>query len=181
MRAMNPSKPWMIGGDFNIVLHSSKRKGGARPKLHAMEDFADAILDCNLTDVGFEGSDFTWTNFKMLQQLDRNFYSLAWKELFTNTRVQHISRTCFNHHGKLISLSSPNMRKPSSFRFLNMWVQHHKFLEDDRENLVLPYLDNWHVREYESRFDLDPRSTYLVELKKANAFLYQALSMEKAF
>ncbi|KAL0311651.1 UNVERIFIED_CONTAM: hypothetical protein Scaly_2920000 [Sesamum calycinum] len=108
--------------NFNIVLNSSERKGGARPKLYAMEDFADAILDCNLTDASFEGSEFTWTNFKMWQWLDWVLYSPTWADFFTNTRVQYISRTCSDHH-----LSSLNIRKPSSFRFLNMWVRHHRF------------------------------------------------------
>lgn len=52
-------EPWIVGGDFNVVLADYERKGGGKPKFRAMEDFEEMILDYNLTDAGYDGSDYT--------------------------------------------------------------------------------------------------------------------------
>ncbi|KAL6582742.1 hypothetical protein OROMI_004820 [Orobanche minor] len=52
--------PWMVGGDFNIILQSEEKKGGACPIQSDMEEFNDCLLNCNLTDGGFAGTPFTW-------------------------------------------------------------------------------------------------------------------------
>ncbi|KAL6510626.1 hypothetical protein OROHE_021243 [Orobanche hederae] len=56
--------PWMVGGNFNIVLYPHEKKGDNPPILSEMEEFRDAILECNLMDGGYVGSTFTWySNF----------------------------------------------------------------------------------------------------------------------
>ncbi|KAL0304801.1 UNVERIFIED_CONTAM: hypothetical protein Scaly_3008000 [Sesamum calycinum] len=55
-------EPWIIGGDFNIILTAEEKRGGAYPKFRAMEEFADTVLECGLIDAGFEGSEYTWSN-----------------------------------------------------------------------------------------------------------------------
>ncbi|KAL6579790.1 hypothetical protein OROMI_007814 [Orobanche minor] len=56
--------PWMVGGDFNIVLYPHEKKGDNPPILSEMEEFRDAILECNLMDGGYVGPPFTWySNF----------------------------------------------------------------------------------------------------------------------
>ncbi|KAL6579794.1 hypothetical protein OROMI_007818 [Orobanche minor] len=55
--------PWMVGGDFNIVLYPHEKKGDTPPILSEMEEFRDSILECNLMDGGYVGSPFTWESF----------------------------------------------------------------------------------------------------------------------
>ncbi|EOY03450.1 Uncharacterized protein TCM_018528 [Theobroma cacao] len=51
--------PWIVGGDFNTILHSGERLNGAVPHEGCMEDFTVALLDCGLMDGGYEGNAFT--------------------------------------------------------------------------------------------------------------------------
>ncbi|KAL0291722.1 UNVERIFIED_CONTAM: hypothetical protein Sradi_7016100 [Sesamum radiatum] len=53
--------PWLLGGDFNIILCCSERKGGATPKIKTMEDFGDMMMNCELQDAGFKRAQFTWS------------------------------------------------------------------------------------------------------------------------
>ncbi|KAL0449146.1 UNVERIFIED_CONTAM: putative mitochondrial protein [Sesamum latifolium] len=65
------TKPWYIGGDFNSVVSISERSNGVYPSHHSIEEFSDTIFYCGLIDLGFEGSQFTWTDHRLWQRLDR--------------------------------------------------------------------------------------------------------------
>lgn len=47
------SLPWLIGGDFNEILHLSEKLGGANRCSSSMQAFGDAINQCGLRDIGF--------------------------------------------------------------------------------------------------------------------------------
>ena len=52
---------WVIIGDFNELLHANEKEGGnARPE-GQMKLFRDTINSCELRDMGYCGSDFTWS------------------------------------------------------------------------------------------------------------------------
>lgn len=54
--------PWFIGGDFNEVLKDGEKVGGNNRALWQMTGFNSALMNCDLTDLGFEGYPFTWSN-----------------------------------------------------------------------------------------------------------------------
>lgn len=59
---VTPMKPWLCAGDFNEILVAHKKEGG-RPKCQIhMDRFRDALEECQLHDLGFEGDIFTWRN-----------------------------------------------------------------------------------------------------------------------
>ena len=47
--------PWIVLGDFNSILSSDERRGGAFPSLSSMEDFGDFLDQRGLVDCGFNG------------------------------------------------------------------------------------------------------------------------------
>ncbi|KAI0504691.1 hypothetical protein KFK09_015644 [Dendrobium nobile] len=65
---ININGPWCIGGDFNIISNASERNGGCRPNIKAMEEFNAMINECNLQDIGFLGSPFTWNRGSLCQR-----------------------------------------------------------------------------------------------------------------
>ncbi|KAL6570156.1 hypothetical protein OROMI_014670 [Orobanche minor] len=182
--------PWMVGGDFNIILQPEEKKGGAGPIQSDMDEFNDCLLNCNLHDGGFTGTPFTWYRAGVWQRSDHN-------SLFCN----------FNQ-----SISTPK----AAFRFQNMWVKHHLFLPTVKESwdiysnsrgmlkLVdklsrLKYtLKEWNKFQFgniftkidraeyevevaENVFDQNPCPTNLIHLNKINANLTLLLSMEEDF
>ncbi|KAL0285323.1 UNVERIFIED_CONTAM: hypothetical protein Sradi_7176100 [Sesamum radiatum] len=120
-------EPWLLGGDFNTVLYTSERKGGASPKIRTMEDFGDMMLDCGLQDAGFEGTQFTWSRNRLWQRLDRFIYSHIWNQEFPFTRIQHLTRNVSDHCPLLLSVYQDGRTGPAPFRFQNMWTKHHTF------------------------------------------------------
>lgn len=51
---------WVVIGDFNQILYSYEKEGGAPCPMRMMQDFRDALVDCELEDMGFTGDQFTW-------------------------------------------------------------------------------------------------------------------------
>jgi hypothetical protein len=55
-------KAWLCIGDFNEIVEQSE-KWGANPRREGqMELFRYALEKCNLSDLGYSGARFTWTN-----------------------------------------------------------------------------------------------------------------------
>ncbi|EOY17514.1 Uncharacterized protein TCM_042330 [Theobroma cacao] len=130
--------PWLVGGDFNVILKREERLYGSAPHEGAMEDFASTLLDCGLLDGGFEGNSFTWTNNRMFQRLDRIVYNHHWINKFPVTRIQHLNRDGSDHCPLLISCFNSSEKAPSSFRFQHAWVLHHDFKTSVESNWNLP-------------------------------------------
>ncbi|KAL0319577.1 UNVERIFIED_CONTAM: hypothetical protein Sradi_5219200 [Sesamum radiatum] len=112
--------PWLVGGDFNVILHSNENQGGDMSRMGPIDDFNDMVSDIGLIDAGFEGEPFTWTNKRIWRRLDRVLYSKEWTETLNNTRVMHLPRRLSNHHPLFINTAKMENKKPSSFRFQNM-------------------------------------------------------------
>ncbi|KAL2251643.1 UNVERIFIED_CONTAM: hypothetical protein Sindi_2286600 [Sesamum indicum] len=130
--------PWIVGGDFNTMLHTHENQGGTISSLGSIEDFNDMVLDSGLTDAGFEGEPFTWTNKRVWRRLDRVLYSQEWAELFNSTRVSHLPRRLSDHHPLLITATRTEDKVPSSFRFQHMWIMHHDFQDMVKQSWGAP-------------------------------------------
>ncbi|XP_059306407.1 uncharacterized protein LOC132057830 [Lycium ferocissimum] len=53
---------WLVGGDFNVVLHEEEKIRGNPVQLQDYEDLAFCVNSCELSETGFKGSHFTWWN-----------------------------------------------------------------------------------------------------------------------
>ncbi|XP_071902718.1 uncharacterized protein [Coffea arabica] len=104
------SSPLMVAGDFNVIFKVDERSGGASPNPRNMEEFNEAIFQCNLSEVSFDGSSFTWTNGKVWQQLDQALVNVDWARLFDCTKVSHLLRERSDHGPLLIKYGNPRNR-----------------------------------------------------------------------
>ena len=53
---------WLCAGDFNEILYSYEKEGGAPRSQGCMDRFRGVLEVCELQDLGFTGDVFTWRN-----------------------------------------------------------------------------------------------------------------------
>lgn len=87
--------PWIIGGDFNEIMYTSEKKGGAPKPLRSMSEFCVATNMCGLIDAGYIGDKFTWARNNSKQdstreRLDRFLLNSAMKQLAYDFKVIHM-------------------------------------------------------------------------------------------
>ncbi|XP_060170476.1 uncharacterized protein LOC132601407 [Lycium barbarum] len=93
---------WLIGGDFNVVLNDEEKIWGNPIQPLDIEDFAFCINSCDLEEVNFKGSPFTWWNGRadeacIFERLDRMFVNSLLLDNFGNIEVEHLARTGLDH------------------------------------------------------------------------------------
>ncbi|XP_071909763.1 uncharacterized protein [Coffea arabica] len=52
--------PWLVGGDFSIVVETGEKKGSLSFRLSKAIDFLNYMSSAELFDAGFSGSSYTW-------------------------------------------------------------------------------------------------------------------------
>ena len=62
--------PWLLGGDFNVIMFPNEKKGGCTIS-PAMKDFSDWIRHHDLFDLPSRGADFTWSNLQINPVMSR--------------------------------------------------------------------------------------------------------------
>jgi hypothetical protein len=62
--------PWLVLGDFNEILFHHEKEGGRQDHKLILQAFQDALIDCGLEDVGYEGDLFTGKRGKIRECLD---------------------------------------------------------------------------------------------------------------
>lgn len=126
--------PWMVVGDFNIVMKAEEKEGGQDIIPGAVEEFCECAEYCGIEDAGYEGTKYTWSSRGIRTRLDRALINLEWANCFNMTRIKHSARRQSDHNPLIITFNKDGRRKPGSFRFQNMWTHHHGFLDTMRIN-----------------------------------------------
>lgn len=117
-----------IGGDFNEVLKASDKFGGNPTNLNCSNQFWNCINKCNLIDLGYKGSKYTWTNKRytncntlILERIYRCFANEGWIKQHPEASVLHLPRTHLDHCPLKIQMEGPPNNNPSRpFRFETM-------------------------------------------------------------
>ncbi|XP_059287623.1 uncharacterized protein LOC132040947 [Lycium ferocissimum] len=126
--------PWLVGGDFNVIMNEDEKTGGLPVFPDEYEDFAFCTNSCELFDINYKGSLFTWWSGRagsdcIFKRLDRMITNSKLQDWFAHMEVEHLSRTGSDHAPLLLTCGeiSYHIRKP--FRFLKFWTEHESFLE----------------------------------------------------
>lgn len=147
----------MLVRDFNEILSNDEKNGGQTHPEKQMEDFWQAIVDCELRDLGFLGTPFTRSNGRegenlVCECLDRCIANLSWCDLFPKSLVTH-GATSYSAHIQVWLCTVQDAQifnqgvKP--FRFESMWVGHDEcngIIEETWDNKVA-LGKNKHVKE----------------------------------
>ncbi|XP_049357066.1 uncharacterized protein LOC125821728 [Solanum verrucosum] len=96
------SLPWMVGGDFNVIMEEDEKISGLLVYPQEYEDFALSINSCELFDLHFIGNPFTWWKGKsdgecIFKRLDMVVINQALQDLFGHLEIQHLARTGSDH------------------------------------------------------------------------------------
>ncbi|XP_031378431.1 uncharacterized protein LOC116193821 [Punica granatum] len=127
--AESVNTPWVVLEDFNEVASSIEKFGGQAVNVNRVLAF-NAMLDrCSLTDLGYTGPRFTWTNLRsssslIMERLDRVVANLSWHLLFLEAMVQYLPRTHSDHRPILLKLNPTMSTMNRPFRFESIWLSH---------------------------------------------------------
>ncbi|XP_075095384.1 uncharacterized protein LOC142173668 [Nicotiana tabacum] len=94
--------PWLVGGDFNVILHEDEKIGGLPVHPPKYKDFVFCVNFCGLFEQGYKGSPFTWWNGRsnaecIFKRLDRIFVNLSFQNMLPTIEVEHLIRTGSDH------------------------------------------------------------------------------------
>lgn len=121
------NEPWFVCGDFNEAAWQHEHFSSTSQGEAQMTAFRDALLDCELWDLGFSGLPFTYNNGRLglanvRVRLDRACADEAWGELFLFARVQHLISSRSDHLPLLIHLlPEDSQRRCPIPRYEIMW------------------------------------------------------------
>ncbi|XP_026451986.1 uncharacterized protein LOC113352378 [Papaver somniferum] len=131
--------PWMVLGDFNVVLSCEEQKGRRPPLRIAVQDFRDCSKSCNLIQAHRIGIKFSWCDnrvgkTRILCDLDKAFYNLKWLEKF-DTWSYKVGVRGTSDHGAILGGVTQNAKpKNIPFRYQSVWTTQPNFLSVIQES-----------------------------------------------
>ncbi|XP_060182106.1 uncharacterized protein LOC132611743 [Lycium barbarum] len=131
--------PWLVGGDFNVIVDEIEKYGGLEVPFVEVEDFNQCINLCQLMDLGFKGSMYTWWNGRsdehcIFKRLDRCLANQKLQDLYPNIEVEHLIKQGSDHSPMLLTYKVDSRVIKKSFRFLNFWIKHPTFKDVVKDN-----------------------------------------------
>jgi exonuclease III len=130
-----PTNAWLCCGDFNEILVDAEKQEGARPSWAQMEAFRNTLEFCQLNDMGFIGSRFTWSNKQsdicfMKERLDRVVANIGFASKFPQFSVEVLAARTSDHTPLFLSTHGGNARqrfRPRQFRYEAWWQKKQGF------------------------------------------------------
>ncbi|XP_027120509.2 uncharacterized protein [Coffea arabica] len=126
--------PWCIGGDFNVIVEASEKKGGRPFAVSEGVDFLAFMQDAEVFDAGCSGSRFSWCNnrrgrARIWKRLDRLLMNGEMAEAVSVISVVHLARHPSDHAPLHVSFTSRLDNGARPFRFLNIWTTKPELLD----------------------------------------------------
>ncbi|KAF7838797.1 Endonuclease/exonuclease/phosphatase [Senna tora] len=118
----------MIAGDFNQITNLNEKLSN-NSAVRGGQDLMYCINSLNLVDLPTCGNWFTWTNNRhnqdaVWERIDKTFTNAHWLQYFPTSWVEVLPIAASNHAPLVIHLQNYSIRKPKSFCFEVMWLNH---------------------------------------------------------
>jgi mannosylglycoprotein endo-beta-mannosidase len=114
--------PWMLIGDFNMILRASE-KNNLNLDRSSMRRFRDFVVNLELKELYLHGRLFTWCNERenpTMTLIDRALVSIDWDLQHPDALLQALSSSVSDHAPLLLSLGAGHKPK-RRFRFERFW------------------------------------------------------------
>ncbi|GFZ03333.1 hypothetical protein Acr_15g0019410 [Actinidia rufa] len=134
--------------------------------MYEIRDFKDCCYDLGLSDLGFTGAFFTWTNNSVWSKLDRAMVNHEWVQKGISAQVHFNPPRKFSDHSPCyVSLLGENAKRAIPFKFFNMWVKHDNFQSLVRNSWGMRVDDLWqqkrNLQQVQLQLHDNPSDTHL--------------------
>ncbi|XP_039007845.1 uncharacterized protein LOC120135683 [Hibiscus syriacus] len=140
--------PWLIGGDFNIILNVEESSVYVSSStLVDSSEFQNCVDNLGIFDHPYNGPCFTWSNKQqdtyLARKLDRVMINPRWIDVFPDSAVEFQAPGDSDHCPAFVWLhkAAPSAR-PKPFKFFNFWALHPGFLNIVRDSWQQPMAGN---------------------------------------
>ncbi|XP_019241803.1 PREDICTED: uncharacterized protein LOC109221818 [Nicotiana attenuata] len=174
--------PWLVAGDFNVVLYANDRLSCNPVSFAETEDFSSCLQQTALSELPWQSEYYTWTNRqpgvdKVSSRIDRVLGNYEWLMNWNHVETVYDLPQISNHAHMLLTLTNSSWNGKVPFRFFNAWTNHQDFtqivtegwntmnsaarrdLKDIQEQLASKYSDSLLKRENETLLNLENWST----------------------
>ncbi|XP_075103192.1 uncharacterized protein LOC142177960 [Nicotiana tabacum] len=135
---------------------------------------------CDLFDLGFKGSIYTWWNGRaeedcIFKRLDRCMANIEFQQMFPGIEVTHLPKIGSDHCPMLLKCDLETIVIKKSFRFLNFWTKHPTFKDVVNANWNTDFeanpftLFNHKLKKVKKGLSLWSKSTYGDIFKKISS------------
>lgn len=87
--------PWVVGGNFNVILNEDEKLVGLPFTTTKAIDFASCISSCALQELKFTSSNYTWWNGRIerdciFKRLDKVLINQEFLDIFPALEIHHL-------------------------------------------------------------------------------------------
>lgn len=124
----------IIAGELNLILHSSKKRGGNIVRDPAREWVEDILQDWDMLDIKPSSGKYSWSNKRMgpghiAARLDRFFIQSSFLLLGLEPRMNILPNSISDHKPINLELLAHLDLGPIPFRFSPLWINEPDFMK----------------------------------------------------
>ncbi|GJX79146.1 RNA-directed DNA polymerase, eukaryota, reverse transcriptase zinc-binding domain protein [Tanacetum coccineum] len=137
-KQITTGKPWIIGGDMNVILNTNEHSVGVSFVSSEMQEFKDYVNMIEVEDLCSSGLFFTWTkNLKkardgdvtgVLKKLDRVMVNEDFLKKYDQAHVIFNPYLVSDHSQAVIIIPNSMKRKKKAFKFANFVADKESFI-----------------------------------------------------
>ncbi|XP_059295426.1 uncharacterized protein LOC132048754 [Lycium ferocissimum] len=196
--SLNHQMPWIVGGDFNIILSEEEKQGGLPVLQQETADFAQFVNMCGLVELKYYSSRFTWWNGRIdndciFKRPDRVFGNQELMQILSSNEVTHLIRKCSDHASLHVLCDRSGEGNWLLDFATNPFVELHAKMKKVKKALA-----NWNKNTYGNHFqqvstledvikvkelqlEINPSGVHREQLHKAQAELNRFLNIEEEY
>lgn len=138
--AVTSSKPWVILGDFNVIMYANEHSNGVVDNNHGVKEFRKCMESLDMEDLVMNGFFFTWIQKRkdpesgILKKLDRVMGNSDFLDQFGASFASFLPYVTSDHCPALLCIPDWIGKKRRSFRFMNFLAEKKEFHQTVKEN-----------------------------------------------